>query len=87
MALPGYMEHIHSSIRSFIHSSFFCSFEVCSFDHLFIFYPDRERERERERARAANYVFSLEFGRLSVDGRPTIGRRQTDDQNLKTVGG
>ena len=62
MALPGYMEHIHSfiysSVRSFIHPSFVRSFEVCSFDHSFIFIQ-RERERERERERRISNERSL----------------------------
>ena len=45
---------IGSFVRSFIHSSFFRSFEICSFDHSFIFIQ-RERERERERERANRY--------------------------------
>ena len=57
MALPGYIEHINSFIhqfvrsfvRSFVHSFIVRSFEVCSFDHSFIFiHRERERERERE---------------------------------------
>ena len=40
---------IHPFVHSFIHRSFVRSFEVCYFDHSFIFIQ-RERERERERA-------------------------------------
>ena len=69
MALPGYMEHIHSSIRSFIRRSFVRLKFVLSIIRSFL-----PRQRERERARAANFVFSLEFGRLSVDSRPTPNR-------------
>ena len=49
----GTHSFIRSSVRSFVHSFIHRSFEVCSFDHLFIFIQ-RERERERERERVAN---------------------------------
>ena len=69
MALPGYMEHIHSSIRSFIHSFVVLLFVRSLFFRSFVPFLPRQREREREsaRARAANFVFSLEFGRQSAD--------------------